>query len=58
MKYIVFFISGVTMLHSFHEPFVFCKLILLMLLGATVEDIYSDSLNKPDLRESFDRAKT
>jgi len=23
-----------------------------------VEEIYSDSLKKPDLRESFDRAKT
>jgi len=35
MKYIVLFISGVKMLHSFREPSVFFKLILLMLLGAT-----------------------
>jgi len=63
MKYIVLFISGVKMLHSFREPSVSASWFSScswgrLLPGATVEEIYSNSLNNPDHRGSFDRAKT
>ncbi len=64
MKHIDLFTSGVIMLSSYRQPSIFCKLMLVMLLGstvsgcATVERIYTDSVNKIDIQGSIDKAKT